>query len=181
MPQNRGKEHQTEEQLQNNEDILALGARLGQIPDGGQSQGTPVIALQILLDDVRRLRVVVDPVARSEAIVLVDDVVETAVPVEYHKQVMDQGRAPEQIGVVGVALGPVHEGPEAVDLHQPEAAQDRVEADGQVEEVQRQQAQAVDVEDRRVHVMGAQLQCVRLKHPVLQIAGAEVKEYIDQI
>lgn len=100
---------------------------------------------------------------------------------EYHKQVVDEGRAPEQIGVVGVPLGAVHEGPEAIDLHQPEAAQDRVEADGQIEKVQRQQAQAVDVEDRRVHVVGAQLQGVRLEHPILQVAGAEVKEYIDQI
>jgi len=63
VPQYRGEEHQAKEQLQDNKDVLALGARLGQIPDGGQGQGTPVIALQILLDHVRRLRVVVDPVA----------------------------------------------------------------------------------------------------------------------
>jgi len=69
---------------------------------------------------------------------------------------MDEGRASEQIRVVGVPLGAIHEGPEPVDLYQPEAAQDRVEANGQVEKVQRQQAQAVDVEDRRVHVVGAE-------------------------
>lgn len=100
---------------------------------------------------------------------------------EYHKQVVDEGRAPEQVRVVGVPLGAIHEGPEPVDLHQPEAAQDRVKADGQIEEVQRQQAQAVDVEDRRVHVVGAQLQSVRLQHPVLQVSGAKVEQYIDQI
>jgi len=156
VTEDRGEEHQPEEQLQDHEDILPLGARLGQIPDGGQRQGAPVVALQILLDHVRRLRVMVHPIARSEPIVLVDDVIETAVPMEYHKQVVDEGRASEQIRVVGVPLGAIHEGPEPVDLHQPEAAQDRVEANGQVEKVQRQQAQAVDVEDRRVHVVGAE-------------------------
>lgn len=75
----------------------------------------------------------------------------------------------------------IHEGPKPIDLDESKTAQDRVEANGQVEKVQRQQAQAVDVEYGRVHVVGAQLEGVRLEDPILQIARAKVKEYIDQI
>lgn len=78
---------------------------------------------------------------------------ETAVPVEDDEEVVNEAGRPEQVGVVGVALRPIHEGPETVDLDQPEGAQDTVEAYGQVEEVQRQQAETVDVERGGVHVV----------------------------
>lgn len=100
---------------------------------------------------------------------------------EDDEQVVDEARRPEQIRVVGVPFGAVHERPEPVDLHQPEGAQDRVEADGQVEEVQGQQAQAVDVEGGRVHIMVAQLSRVRLQHAVLEVARAEVEHYVGQV
>lgn len=51
---------------------------------------------------------------------------------------MYQTSGAKQVGVVGVALGAVHERPEAVDLHQTERPEDGVEADGQVQKVQRQ-------------------------------------------
>lgn len=78
-------------------------------------------------------------------------------------------------------LRTVHERPEAVYLDEAERAQDRVEADGQVEEVQRQQAQAVDVERGGVHIVRAQLGRVRLQHAVLQVARPEVKQYVRQV
>lgn len=92
----------------------------------------------------------------------------------------EAGRS-EEVWVVGVPLRSVHEGPEAVDLDEAEGAQDGVEADGQVEEVQRQQAQAVDVEGGGVHVVRAQLARVRLQHAVLQVARAEVEQDVGQV
>lgn len=100
---------------------------------------------------------------------------------EDDEQVMDEARRPEQIRIVGVSFGAVHERPEPVDFDQPEGAQDRVEAYGQIEEVQRQQAQAVDVESGRVHVVVAQLSRVRLQHTVLEVARAEVEHYVGQV
>lgn len=72
-------------------------------------------------------------------------------------------------------LSSVHERPEAVYLDEAERAQNRVEPDGQVEEVQRQQAQAVDVERGRVHIVRSQLGRVRLQYTVLQVARAKVE------
>lgn len=52
-----------------------------------------------------------------------------------------------------MAFCAIHERPEAVDLDEAERSENRVEPDGEVEEVQRQQTEAVDVEGGRVHVM----------------------------
>ena len=65
-------------------------------------------------------------------------------------------------------LGPVHEGPELVDLDEPEDPEDGLEAEREVEEVQRQKTQAVDVERRGVHVVLTELRRVRLEDAVLQ-------------
>lgn len=94
---------------------------------------------------------------------------------------MDKRRRPKEIGIICVSFCAVHERPEAINLDEAERAQDRIEADAQVEEVERQQAQAVDVERRRVHVVLPQLCRVGLQHAVLQIAGAEVKKDVDQV
>lgn len=80
-----------------------------------------------------------------------------------------------------MTLRSVHERPEAINLHEPERPQNRIEADAQVEKVERQQAQAVDVEGRRVHVVLAQLGGVGLQHAVLQVAGAKVEQDVDQV
>lgn len=181
MAQHRGEQHQAEQQLGNHEHILGLGARPRQITDGGQRQRAPVETLQILLYDIVRFAVVVHPRLRTEAIILINQMVQAPVPVEYHQQIVYQRRRPEHIRIVRVALGAIHERPKPVDLHQPKRAQYRIETDGQVEEVQRQQAQAVNVERRRVHVMGSQLFAVRLQDAVLQVAGPKVEQNIDQI
>lgn len=94
---------------------------------------------------------------------------------------MYQAAGPDQVRVVGVPFGAVHERPEPVDLNDPKRPQDRVEPDGQIEEVERQQAQAVDVERSRVHVVVAQLRGVRLQHAVLQIPGPEMEQYVDHV
>lgn len=78
-------------------------------------------------------------------------------------------------------LGSVHERPEAVYLDEAKRAQDGVEPDGQVQEVQRQQAQAVDVERGGVHVVCPQLGRVRLQHAVLQVARSEVEQDVRQV
>lgn len=46
----------------------------------------------------------------------------TCVPMEYHKDIMDQCESPENIGVVCVALGAIYVGPELVDFDKPRAA-----------------------------------------------------------
>lgn len=107
--------------------------------------------------------------------------VQTAVPVEYHQQVVDEATGPDQVRVVGVPFGAVHECPEPVDLHYSERPEDRVEPDGQVQEVERQQAQTVDVERGRVHVMVSQFARVRLQYTVLQVSRAEVEQYVDHV
>lgn len=78
-------------------------------------------------------------------------------------------------------LGSVHERPEPVYLDEAERAQDRVEPDGQVEEVQRQQTEAVDVEGGGVHVVCAQLGRVCLQHAVLQVTRPEVEQNVRQV
>lgn len=138
MPQHSGEEHQSKEVLQYNEEILALVARPRQIPDGRQRQRTPVVALQVLFDHVGTLGVTEHPVFRPETVVFMNDVKQTAVPVEDHQQIMDKTGGTEEVWIIGVPLGAVHERPEAIDLYQAKGAQDRVEADRQVEEVQRQ-------------------------------------------
>lgn len=65
-----------------------------------------------------------------------------------------------------MTLGAVHERPEPVDFDKSEGAQDGVEADRQVEEVQRQETEAVNVEGGRVHVVRSQLGGVGLEHAV---------------
>jgi len=88
---------------------------------------------------------------------------------------VDEAAGSDEVWVIGVSLGPVHECPEPVDLHYPKRSEDGVEPYGQVEEVQRQQAQAVYVERSRVHVMVAQFGCIRLQHAILQVTRAKVK------
>lgn len=178
-----GEQQQAEQQLAYDERVLSVAPGLGQVSDRGQRQRAPVVALQIPLDRVRLfgVRVRVHPVLAAEPVVLVDDVVQTAVPVEYHQQVVDEAAGPDQVRVVGVPFGAVHERPEPVDLHYSERPEDRVEPDGQVQEVERQQAQAVDVERSRVHVVVTQFGRVRLQHTVLQVPRAEVKQYVDHV
>jgi len=102
-------------------------------------------------------------------------VVKTPVPVKYHQQVVDEAAGSDEVRVVGVPLCPVHECPEPVDLYYPKRPEDGVEPYGQVEEVQRQQAQTVYVERSRVHVMVAQFDRIRLQHAILQVTRAKVK------
>lgn len=75
----------------------------------------------------------------------------------------------------------VHERPEPIDFHYAERPEDRVESDRQVEKVERQQAQTIDVERSRVHVVIAQLGGVRLQHAVLQVPGTEMEKYVDHV
>lgn len=178
-----GKQQQAKQQLAYDERVLAVAPGLGQVADGGQRQSTPIVALQVPFNRVCFLgiRVRVHPVFAAEPVVLVDDVVQAPVPVEYHQQVVDEAAGPDQVRVVGVPLGAVHERPEPVNLDYAERPQDGVEPDGQIEEVERQQAKAVDVERSRVHVVVAQLRGVRLQHAVFQVPRPEVKEYVDHV
>jgi len=178
-----GKQQQAEQQLAYDERVLAIAPGFRQVADGGERKRAPVVALQISLDRVRFLgvRVGVHPVLAAEAVVLVDDVIQTSVPVEYHQQVVDETTGSDQVRVVSVPFGAVHERPEPVDLHNSERPEYRVEPDGQVQEVEWQQTQTVDVERSRVHVVVAQLDRVRLQHAVFQVSRAEVEQYVDHV
>lgn len=81
---------------------------------------------------------------------------------KYGEEVVQHDYGAEKVGKVGVALGAVEELPEAVDLDETEAAQNRVVADAQVEDVEWYEAQAVDVEASCVHVVVAQAHWVGL-------------------
>ena len=80
-----------------------------------------------------------------------------------------QCSVPEQVWVVCVPLRPVHEGPELVDLDQPEDPEYGLEPQRQVQEVQGQQAQAVHVEGGGVDVVLPELGGVGLQHAILEI------------
>ena len=64
---------------------------------------------------------------------------------------------------------PVEKLPEAIDLDKPADAEHGLELEAQVEEVEGEEAEEVDVEGGRVHVVLPQLHRVRLQHPVLQV------------
>ena len=103
---------------------------------------------------------------------------ETRVPVKYGEQVMEHHHGPEQIRKVGVALGPVEEAPEPVDFDEAEAAQYRVVADAQIQNVERHQTQTVDVEPGRVHVVVSESDRVGLEHALLEEARPKVEHYV---
>ena len=97
-----------------------------------------------------------------------DEVKEAGVPMEGQEQVVDQGDEAEEVGVVGVALGAIHERPELVDLDQAEDSEYGFEAQAQIKEVQGQETEAVDVEHGGVQVVLAQLRRVRLENAILE-------------
>lgn len=86
MAEHGGEQQQAEQQLAYDERVLAVAPGLGQIADGGQRQRAPIVALQVPLDGVSLLGVgvCVHPVFATEPVILVDYVVQTPVPVEYH-------------------------------------------------------------------------------------------------
>jgi len=79
-----GEQQQSEKKLCNNEQVLGLAAGAGQVPDGGEGERTPVVTLQVLLDHVRTFGITKHPVLAAEAVVLINYVVQTPVPMEYH-------------------------------------------------------------------------------------------------
>jgi len=60
---------------------------------------------------------------------------EAGVPVKDREEIVKQCDSADDIRVVSVPLRAVEERPEAVDLDQPEAAEDGAEADGEIEKV----------------------------------------------
>ena len=116
------EEHETEDELHDHKEQFGFGSGFEETSHGGQRQRAHVETLQVLLHTVvvvhsgRKLH---GPVACHvlEAIVSHHDVIEAGVPVEDDEQVVNEGDGSEHVGVVGVALGAVHEGPEAVDFH----------------------------------------------------------------
>lgn len=61
-----------------------------QVSYGRQSECAPVVTLEILLDDVRRFRIVENPILAPETIVLIYNVIDATIPVKYHQQVVYQ-------------------------------------------------------------------------------------------
>lgn len=190
MAKNGGKQHEPEDELDDDEEQLALGARLEDSSGRGERERAQVEALQVLADPVVGVGRLAHPEAvladerRIETVVTHDDAIEASVPVKDDQEIVDETDGAEHIGVVGVPLRPVHKRPEPVDLDEPEAAQHGIETNGQVEEVEREQAKAIDVESCRVHIVLSQFAGVRLQHALFQIARPEVKgnvKDVDQI
>ena len=88
---------------------------------------------------------------------------------------MHQCYRPHHIRVVRVTLCPVQERPETINFYQSKTTQHRLEAYGEVEEIEWEQTQTVDIEHGGVHVMDAQLGAVRLENAVLEVASPEVE------
>ena len=177
-----GEEDKGEEELEDDEGILPGRARHGRRADGGQGHERPVKRVQVLQHDAVALLLGEAP-RLLVAIVQAEGhhVVQAGIPMEQRDHVVHQRGGAHDVGEVGVALRAVQEGPEAVDLHQAEPPEDGAEADGQVQEVQGQQAQQVDVEGGGVGVVDPQLHRVRLQDPVLQVAGPEVEGDVQHV
>lgn len=104
---------------------------------------------------------------------IMKQVEEAGVPVKRQDEIVDQGHETQEVGVVGVPFRAVHEGPELVDLDEAEDPEDGLEPQGEVEEVEGQEAEAVDVEGRGVHVVLPELRRVRLEDAVLRALERE--------
>ena len=94
---------------------------------------------------------------------------------------MEQSDRPNDVWKVRVPLCAVKERPEAVDLDQPEAAEYGHKPDGQIEDVQGKEAEHVDVEDGRVHVVYPQLDAFRLQDAVVEKTSPEVKDNVEDV
>lgn len=114
VAEHRGEQQEAEQQLEDDEQVLALAAGPWEVADRGEGEGAPVVALQVLLDHVRTLGVHKHPVLAAEPVVLAYDVEQTPVPVEDDEEVVDQTGRTEQVRVIGVSLRPVHERPEPI-------------------------------------------------------------------
>lgn len=122
-----------------------------------------------------------EPVAGTEPILDVNYVTETSIPVEYDQNVVHQTECAKNVGIVGVTLCPVQERPEAINFDQAETTENGLEANGQVQKVQGQQAQTVNVEKCTVHVVLPQLDTVRLQNALLQVACAKVDKDVEDV
>ena len=81
---------------------------------------------------------VAEPVMRAEAFVQMDNLTHTGIPMEYNKNIMNEWYSPKNIWIVCMAFCAVEKCPKSVDFDQTETSEYWLEADGQVEEVQRQ-------------------------------------------
>lgn len=79
-----GKKKQSKEQLGDHEHILGRAARPRQVTNGGERERAPVVALQVLLEHVGIFGITKHPVLAAETVVLINYVVQTPVPMEYH-------------------------------------------------------------------------------------------------
>lgn len=129
-----GEQHEPEDELDDDEQEFAFGARFEDAAGGRQRQGAEVEALEVLADAVvgigRSGPLPLSDERLVEAVVAHDDPIEAGVPVKDDQQVVDETDGSEHIGVIGVPFRPVHERPESVDLDEPEASQHGIETDG---------------------------------------------------
>jgi hypothetical protein len=82
VAQHSGKEQKAEQELYDDEQVFKLAAWTRQVSNSGEGQGTPIITLQVLFDDICCFTVPIHPVLTTECVILVDDVIQTTVPVE---------------------------------------------------------------------------------------------------
>lgn len=97
------------------------------------------------------------------------------------EQIVEHDDGAKEVGKIGVTFGAIEELPEAVDLDETKAAQDRVVADAQVENVERYETEAVDVEASCVHVVVAQTDRVGLEDAFFEETGAKVEQDVANV
>ena len=97
------------------------------------------------------------------------------------EKIVHHHQTPKEIGIVRVSFSAIEKGPETIDLHQTKETNHRLEADGQVEEVQGHQTETVDVESRGVHVVVSQFNRIGLQNTVFEVRRAEVEDDVENI
>jgi hypothetical protein len=100
---------------------------------------------------------------------------QTSVPMKYGEQIVQHDNCAKQVRKVGVTLGAIQKYPKLVHFDQTKASEYRIVTNALVEYVQRHQAQAIDVETRRVHVVMPQSHWIGLQHALFQVTGAKIE------
>ena len=94
---------------------------------------------------------------------------------KYGEQIVQHDNCAKQIRKVSVTLSAIEKYPKLVHFDQTETSEYRIVAYAQIEYVQWHQAQTIDVEACRVHVVMSQSHRIGLQHALFQVTGAKVK------
>ena len=94
---------------------------------------------------------------------------------------MHQADGAPNIRIVGMPFCPVQERPKTVYFDQTKAAQNRFEANGKVEKIERKQTETVNVKYCAIHVVLAQLDAVRLEDAFFEVSRPKVDQNVQNV